>query len=306
MKSVFYISIISILFNTSAFSFENADVMQTVLIQEVPGYFMPDSEEGIIKKYQDDEGNPMPVVFRGVANEWEAANLFKFEFLLKYFGDTEIAVVPQKFLEEGLRLDEKGEFSGRIFSVTNFKEHINNILTNPTQAGYFLAILPSKEYLGNFLLANKDFSNNTMFLFSFRPEKITQFPKFGDKDDAYTLLIGSEYSVTSLHSHGTTFLAQIYGKKAITLVNPKHIEECYCLVDPDFSGYAEKCDIDIINPDFEKFPKLKGVKTYTTVLEPGDLIYIPDGWLHDIRALTPSISIANGLVTRGNDLASEL
>ena len=32
------------------------------------------------------------------------------------------------------------------------------------------------------------------------------------------------------------------------------------------------------NPDYEKYPKLKSIKGYETVVEPGDVLYIPMYW----------------------------
>ena len=49
--------------------------------------------------------------------------------------------------------------------------------------------------------------------------------------------------------------------------------------------------INNFNP--EKFPKFQEVEFKSIILEPGDVLYVPQLWWHYVQALETSISISN-------------
>ncbi|MFI7240303.1 cupin-like domain-containing protein [Streptomyces cyaneofuscatus] len=49
--------------------------------------------------------------------------------------------------------------------------------------------------------------------------------------------------------------------------------------------------VDLAAPDFRRFPRLRSAVLHHVRMGPGDLLYIPRGWWHDIRAHTPSVSV---------------
>src|SRR5690606_37502942 len=51
-------------------------------------------------------------------------------------------------------------------------------------------------------------------------------------------------------------------------------------------------DIDFSNPDFEKWPALKYAQGHKTELHHGDLLYMPEGYWHYMRYLTPGFSMS--------------
>lgn len=259
---------------------------------------MPGLEKQIIALYSDGKGSPMPVVFHGATKNWEAATWTP-GYFANHFGDEEIIVTPQRPLEEGLDYDKNSELIATNFLCTTIRDHIKEISLNSKNAGYFLAPLKHNSTKENLEKeAKKNLVKNSIFVYTHLDlPKQTHFPQAIAKSDpkesrSYFLFIGAGNTITSLHSHGSTFLAQIYGRKLATLIHPKYIERC----SPKWEGgkFVARCAIDIMKPDFEKFPELKGIEVYQTMLEPGDVLYIPDGWLHDIRGLTTSISISSG------------
>lgn len=78
------------------------------------------------------------------------------------------------------------------------------------------------------------------------------------------------------------------GKKQCVLVDPKETKYMYRL------PYSWLCneDIDFDNPDFEKFPALRKVKPYITHLNHGEMLYMPEGWWHYMKYLTPGFSLS--------------
>lgn len=89
------------------------------------------------------------------------------------------------------------------------------------------------------------------------------------------------------------------GEKQCILVDPKETKYMYRL------PYSWICheDIDFENPDFEKFPALQNVKPYITNLKHGEMLYMPEGWWHYMKYLTPEFSLSlRSLASKPNNL----
>ena len=50
--------------------------------------------------------------------------------------------------------------------------------------------------------------------------------------------------------------------------------------------------IDFSNPDFEKWPALKRAKGYKAILEHGNTLYMPEGYWHYMKYITPGFSMS--------------
>lgn len=74
------------------------------------------------------------------------------------------------------------------------------------------------------------------------------------------------------------WILELTGTKLIRLVPPNNNWRLDATDDDDFQ--PELFTADILVPDFEKHPNLDGLIVYETLLEPGDLLYIPEGWAH--------------------------
>jgi len=51
-------------------------------------------------------------------------------------------------------------------------------------------------------------------------------------------------------------------------------------------------DIDFDQPDFEKFPALKQAQGYICNLKHGEMLYMPEGYWHYMKYLTPGFSMS--------------
>jgi len=80
-------------------------------------------------------------------------------------------------------------------------------------------------------------------------------------------------------------VCQYYGTKEVSLYGPDRTEELTVRPDADnsYSGFVDvrESDANVLShePDFHGF------------LEPGEMIYIPHGWLHDVLVTSDSFSI---------------
>ena len=79
-----------------------------------------------------------------------------------------------------------------------------------------------------------------------------------------------------------------------------HGDKQCILFAPDQSKYMYKVphalisreDIDFDNPDFEKFPALKHLQGYVCNLKHGEMLYMPEGYWHYMKYLTPGFSMS--------------
>ncbi|XP_071439790.1 tRNA wybutosine-synthesizing protein 5-like [Hetaerina americana] len=79
-------------------------------------------------------------------------------------------------------------------------------------------------------------------------------------------------------------LVQVRGKKTVILFNPNDSLNLY--LNGDKSRIIDVDDID--NPDF---PRFKLAKRYECQLNPGDILFIPALWLHNVRPLDFSVAV---------------
>lgn len=49
---------------------------------------------------------------------------------------------------------------------------------------------------------------------------------------------------------------------------------------------------DLLHPDFESHPGLNGAIVYEALLEPGDILHIPEGWAHQALNLDWSAMVS--------------
>jgi hypothetical protein len=89
---------------------------------------------------------------------------------------------------------------------------------------------------------------------------------------------------------------QVYGSKRFILVAPSDGAGVY--PSGPLFGIPMLPRIDLRHPDFVRFPRLRDVTLHVADLEPGDAIYIPRLWWHEVRTLQASIS-ANWFFSSG-------
>lgn len=89
------------------------------------------------------------------------------------------------------------------------------------------------------------------------------------------------------------------GEKRCILVPPEQTPLMYHI------PYSVICreDIDFDHPDFERWPALRHVTPYVADLRHGEMLYMPEGWWHYMKYLTPGFSMSlRALATKPNHL----
>jgi hypothetical protein len=100
--------------------------------------------------------------------------------------------------------------------------------------------------------------------------------------------LGPARTVTPLHcDYDDNIFAQVWGSKRIFLAPPHHDEFLYTReANPVLFGSP----FDPEAPDFDAFPLARQAAIIEVVVEPGDMLYVPAGWYHQVRALSFSLS----------------
>ncbi len=89
------------------------------------------------------------------------------------------------------------------------------------------------------------------------------------------------------------FLLQLLGRKRVEICSPDESACFYLhsLPPTDANVPFDASTLDPLHPDPEVHPRFRDAHVIDCVLEPGDLLYLPCGWLHTVHQVTPSVSI---------------
>jgi hypothetical protein len=82
------------------------------------------------------------------------------------------------------------------------------------------------------------------------------------------------------------FFVQIYGDKDVMLAAPEDRRGLY-----PFADNVAKSRIDPEFVDTARYPRARQVKFFAGTVTPGDMLYIPRGWWHFLRARDRSMSL---------------
>lgn len=207
-----------------------------------------------------------PVVLKGLARDWPAFSSWSLEYFKKACGDAPVGVrtPPPKMYSE------------------NPDEHLEAIETHATQRltlGGYMDILATDEstktYLEAFPIREK------------LPElwKDVRLPSYIQEKQLFTstLWVGPKGTTTSLHydvPHNT--LVQVMGRKQITLFAPGEISNLYPIswLSVDFPLSSS---VNISSPDLNRFPRFARATPYKTILHPGDGLFLPGCWWHEVH-----------------------
>jgi hypothetical protein len=105
------------------------------------------------------------------------------------------------------------------------------------------------------------------------------------------LWFGPARTITPLHfdcSHN--LLHQHWGRKYVIMVDPRHQLELFKPGSKN-SGTPHVSSFDLVAPDFNIDLARLGACCFETILEPGDVLFVPAFWWHHVVSIDVSISI---------------
>lgn len=217
-----------------------------------------------------------PVVLRGIARHWPmvAQGQQGIDSLMNYL----------------LKFDQGKSFQamiapvsvrGRLFYNTDLSGfNFDRMNGNLQEAFSILKMLSDKSPSPGFYIGSKSIPEYLPGLELETPLDIvvTAIP---------TIWIGNATTVATHNDDSENIACVAVGRRRFTLFPPE--QECNLYLGPsDITPAGRRISlVDLNNPDFEKFPLFRRALRHVQVaeLEPGDAIYIPTHWWHNVEAL---------------------
>jgi hypothetical protein len=206
-----------------------------------------------------------PLVIEQLTADWPAYDKWKLEYIKEIAGNE---VVP---LYDDRPVSHKDGFN-EAHATMKMSDYVDLLMTKPTNyrifAYNFMSKIPSLQ---------NDFIWPKIGL-----RLIKQMPMlfFGGENAKVFIHYDIDYS-NILHFH-------FHGKKQCILFAPSETPYLYKVP----HALISREDIDFDNPDFEKFPALKKAKGLVCTLQHGEMLYMPEGYWHYMRYVTPGFSMS--------------
>ena len=210
-------------------------------------------------------GGGMPALFPGLAHGWPALAAWDPAQLAIAHGGTRVTALMDLPATGVLLPEEQCNYERAL----PFAEFVQAMLTASPDAPCYLAYT---RVAGLFPAADYDFGPLTGGI-----------P--GGTDTR--VWIGSAGTRSMLHSDlKDNLFCQIWGEKEVVLLPWQHSRAAY-----PFPDNIVNSRIDVATPDLTAFPRLGRAVLYAGTVRPGDVLFMPRGCWHDIRSLTPSVSL---------------
>lgn len=206
-----------------------------------------------------------PVVIEGITEDWPAYEKWNFTYIKQMAGEKIVPLYNNDPVDYSKKMNEP-------IAEMKMSEYVDLLHEGPTDLRIFLYNLMKQvpELRNDYKLPDlglKLFKSLPMLFFG------------GENSNVFM-----HYDIdlaNILHFH-------FAGEKRCILVPPEQSKFMYKI------PYSMICreDIDFDNPDFEKWPALNHIKPLVADLKHGEMLYMPEGYWHYMKYLTPGFSMS--------------
>lgn len=212
-----------------------------------------------------------PVVIERFIDHWPAYNKWNLDYMKTVGGEITVPLYDDR------PVDYKDGFN-EPHTKMRLADYIDLLKSEPTKYRIFLW-----NAIKEIPLLQNDF---TFPDFGLRLMKGIPMLFFGGRD-SYTFMHYDIDLANIFHFH-------FEGKKQIILFDQNQNKYLYKVP----HALITREDIDFANPDFEKWPLLKKAQGYQTELNHGEILYMPEGYWHYMRYITPGFSMSLRAIAR--------
>ncbi|MBP9793756.1 MAG: cupin-like domain-containing protein [Flavobacterium sp.] len=206
-----------------------------------------------------------PLVIEQLTTDWPAYHKWNLEFIKEIAGNE---IVP---LYDDRPVSHKDGFN-EAHATMKMSDYVDLLLTKPTNYRIF-----AYNFMSKIPSLRNDFVWPDLGI-----RLIKQMPM---------LFFGGENSKVFMHydiDYPNIFHFHFHGKKQCILFPPS--ESPYMYKVPH--ALISKEDIDFDHPDFEKYPALAKAKGLICHLKHGETLYMPEGYWHYMKYVTPGFSMS--------------
>lgn len=209
--------------------------------------------------------NQIPVVIEELTEDWPAYQKWKLSYMKEIAGNVTVPLYDDRHVNHEDGFNE-------AHMKMKMSEYINLLESKPTNYRIFLFnLMKQVPALRN------DFLWPDIGL-----KLVKQLPMlfFGGENSKVFMHFDIDYS-NILHFH-------FHGEKQCMIFAPDQSKFMYKIP----HALISREDIDFDNPDYEKWPALKNVEGYITNLKHGEVLYMPEGYWHYMKYLSPGFSMS--------------
>ena len=196
-----------------------------------------------------------PVILQDMLQDWAAPEKWSPDYLMATLGDYPVAIQPLPYTQ-----DPPGKMGFHEYVAQLSSENARYMYSNAQGLRRGEVLRPDISLLGDLVTDEHE-----------RPIQ---------------MLFGPKGALTPLHRDPcSNLLAQVMGRKEWFVLPPYESQ----LVHSAGKFYSP---IDCEHPDLEKYPEFAGATVIHFVLEPGEVLFLPAGWWHQVRSLDLAISLS--------------
>lgn len=226
------------------------------------------SKKEFIQKYFKPQ---KPVVIERFIEDWPAYSKWNLDYMKEIAGEKEVPLYDDRPVKHDEGFNEP-------HAKMKMSEYVDLLKSGPTKYRIFLwNVLKEVPQL------QKDYT----------------YPDFGLKlmKGLPMLFFGGQDSHTFMHYDidlANIFHFHFEGKKQCILFSQDETKFLYKIP----HSLITREDIDFADPDLEKWPALQHAKGHITHLEHGNVLYIPEGYWHHMKYITPGFSMSLRAIAR--------
>jgi LPS sulfotransferase NodH len=209
-----------------------------------------------------------PVIIQGLMDGWRALTAWTPDYLKSAAGDATIEVMANRNADPKYEINHE-----KHRREMRFADYIDLVHSGQTTNDYYM-------------VANNGFFQRAEvqpLLADFSP-----LPKYLNSSIGKQcfLWFGPAGTVTPLH-HDTSniLLAQVTGRKRYRLIPASQWKYVY-------NSRGVFSDVDCERPDLNRYPNFRHATVIDLILEAGEVLLMPVGWWHHVRALDVSMTLS--------------